>query len=145
DTDGTFPTDANAWETEVLDRELARDGVVGWYRNPARSSQDSLAVVYDLGGKVRTVRPDFVFFAEQPDGSIAASIVDPHSHHLGDALPKLRGLAAYAERHGSQYLRIEAVAKIADTFRVLDLKEASVRAAVGDATDPHQLFHWLGD
>ncbi|MEX1165072.1 MAG: hypothetical protein WEB03_15985, partial [Nitriliruptor sp.] len=98
DEDGTFPLDRNAWEAEVLDRELDRKGFVGWYRNPARSSQDSLAVVYDHGGRVRTVRPDFVFFTENDDSSISASIVDPHGHHLGDALPKLRGLADYADR-----------------------------------------------
>lgn len=140
DTDGTFPADPNAWEAEVLDRELDRRELVGWYRNPARSSQDSLAVAYQHGGRIRTVRPDFVFFAEQPDGSIAASIVDPHGHHLGDALPKLRGLAGYAERHGSHYQRIDAVAKIGETLRVLDLSEASVRAAVAAATDATRLY-----
>ena len=138
--DGTFPLDRNVWEAEVLDREHDRAGFVGWYRNPSRSSQDSLAVVYHHGGRVRTVRPDFVFFTRADDGSIAASIVDPHSHHLGDALPKLRGLADYAERHGSHYRRIDAVAKIGDTLRVLDLTEASVRAAVATASDVTSLY-----
>jgi len=140
DDDGTFPVDPNAWEAEVLDRELDRDGMVGWYRNPSRSSQDSLAIAYDHGGRVRTMRPDFVFFAERPDGTIAASIVDPHGHHLGDALPKLRGLAAYAERHGSDFERIDAVAKVDGTTRVLDLTEATVRAAVAAATDAAVLY-----
>jgi hypothetical protein len=45
---------------------------------------------------MRTVRPDFAFYASNHDGTIGASIVDPHGHHLGDALPELRGLAAYA-------------------------------------------------
>lgn len=140
DDDGTFPADLNAWEAEVLDRELARPGVVGWYRNPSRSSQDSLAIAYGHGSRIRTVRPDFVFFAEANDGSIAASIVDPHSHHLGDALPKLRGLAAYAELHGQHYQRIDAVAKIGDGFRVLDLTEPSVRSEVAVATDATALY-----
>ena len=140
DTDGTFPLDRNEWEAEVLDRELGRPGFAGWYRKPSRSSQDSLAVVYDHGGRVRTVRPDFVFFAENDDGTIGASIVDPHGHHLGDALPKLRGLAAYAERHGAHFQRIDAVARIDDTLRVLDLTEASVRAAVASASDAAGLY-----
>lgn len=59
----------------------------------------------------------------------------PHGHHLGDALPKLRGLADYAQRHGHHYQRIDAVAKVGDTLRVLDLTEPSVRAAVAAATD----------
>ncbi len=133
--DGTFPLDPNDWEAEVLDREHDRHGFVGWYRNPSRSSQDALAIAYEHGGRVRTLRPDFLFFTEADDGSIAASIVDPHGHHLGDALPKLRGLTAYAERHGHHYQRIDAVTKIGDTFRVLDLTEPSVRAAVAEATD----------
>ncbi|MBK5223383.1 MAG: hypothetical protein JJE52_11015 [Acidimicrobiia bacterium] len=141
DDDGTFPLDVDSkWEAEVLDRELDRAGVVGWYRNPGRSSQDSLAVAYTHGGKVCTVRPDFVFFAERPDGSVAASIVDPHGHHLGDALPKLRGLVDYAEEHGGHYERIDAVAEIDGTLLVLDLTEPSVRTAVADAADVACLY-----
>ncbi len=140
DEDGFFPLDPNEWEAEVLDREHDRPGFISWYRNPSRSSQDSLAIVYEHGGRVRTVRPDFVFFTENDDGTIGASIVDPHSHHLGDALPKLRGLADYAECHGAHFQRIDAVSKIGDTFRVLDLAEVSVRAAVANATDAATLY-----
>jgi type III restriction enzyme len=139
DTDGTFPAPVNDWEATVLDRELGRDGLVGWYRNPSRSSQDALAITYDHGGRLRTLRPDFVFFT-QTDDSIAASIVDPHGHHLSDALPKLRGLAAYAERHSHHFQRIDAITKIDDTFRVLDLTEASVREAVAEAADATSLY-----
>jgi type III restriction enzyme len=140
DEDGTFPLDRNEWEAEVLDREHDRAGFVGWYRNPSRSSQDSLAVVYEHGGRVRTVRPDFVFFIENDDGTIGASIVDPHGHHLGDALPKLRGLANYAARHGTHFQRIDAVVRIGDTLRALDLTEPSVRAAVAAATDAATVY-----
>ena len=86
------------------------------------------------------LRPDFVFFTKSDGGSIAAAIVDPHGHYLGDALPKLRGLAAYAEQHGHHYQRIEGVSKIDDTFRVLDLTETSVRTAVLAATDAAALY-----
>jgi type III restriction enzyme len=44
--------------------ELQREGSIGWYRNPARASQDSLGVVYEDAGKNRIVRPDFVFFVQ---------------------------------------------------------------------------------
>jgi hypothetical protein len=135
DEGGDFPLDRNEWEAEVLDREHDRAGFIGWYRNPSRSSQDSLAIAYEHGGRVRTVRPDFVFCNEHDDGKIGAAIVDPHGHHLGDALPKLRGLAGYAERHGHHFDRIDAVAKIGEKLRVLDLAEPSVRAAVATATD----------
>lgn len=140
DDDGSFPLDRNEWEAEVLDREHSRPGFAGWYRNPSRSSQDSLAITYEHGGRIRTVRPDFVFFTESDDGTIGASIVDPHGHHLGDALPKLRGLASYAEQHGHHFQRIDAITRIGDTLRVLDLTEPAVRAAVASAADAASVY-----
>jgi len=97
---GAYPVGSlNDWEMEVLDKEMGRPGAVAWYRNPARSSQESIGVAYKDGqGIWRTLRPDFLFFSEGSDG-IEVSIVDPHSHHLSDAIPKLRGLARYAERY----------------------------------------------
>lgn len=68
--------------------------------------------------------------SRKDDGTLAASIVDPHGDHLADAKYKLRALADYAEQYGSEFLRIESIAKAADALRVLDLKEPSVRAAV---------------
>ncbi len=140
DDDGKFPEDFNSWEGEVVKSELARAGTVGWYRNPSRASQDSLGVIYEEGGSPKIVRPDFVFFARLPDGTVAADIIDPHGIQFGDAIPKLKGLADYAEAFGSQYRRIEAVAKIGDKFRALDLTEASTRAAVAAATSIKALY-----
>lgn len=140
DDDGNFPEDFNSWEGEVVKAELARAGTVGWYRNPSRASQDSLGVIYEEGGSPKIVRPDFVFFARLSDGSVAADIIDPHGIQFGDAIPKLKGLVDYAEAFGSQYRRIEAVAKIGDKFRALDLTEASTRAAVAAATSIRALY-----
>ena len=138
--DGLFPEDFNTWEGEVVKAELARAGTVGWYRNPSRASQDSLGVIYADGDEAKIVRPDFVFFGQLPDGSIVADIVDPHGIQFGDAIPKLKGLARYAEACGGQYRRIEAVAKIGDKFRVLDLMEQGTRAAIAAATSIKALY-----
>lgn len=140
DDDGKFPEDFNSWEGEVVKAELERAGTIGWYRNPSRASQDSLGVIYEEGGNPKIVRPDFVFFARLPDGTIAADIVDPHGTHFGDAIPKLKGLAQYAADHGSNFRRIEVVAKVGDSFKVLDLKEESVRSAVEAATSISSLY-----
>jgi type III restriction enzyme len=140
DEHGMFPEDFNSWEGEVVKSELARTGAVAWYRNPSRASQDSLGIIYEDGGEPKIVRPDFVFFVQQDDGSVAADIVDPHGIQFGDAMPKLKGLAQYAERFGDQYRRIEAVAKIGDKFRVLDLKETATRASVSTATTIKALY-----
>jgi type III restriction enzyme len=74
---------------------------------------------------------DFIVISRRDDGSLAASIVDPHGDHLADARAKLRGLAGYAEKFGDRYVRIESIAKLADgRLRSLDLLDAKVRDAV---------------
>jgi hypothetical protein len=141
DGTGQFPIEfGSSWERDVLEAEMARDGFVGWYRNPPRSSQESLAVAYDVGGAYRLLRPDFVFFAQSSDGSIAADIVDPHGTHFSDALPKLKALARYAADHRGAYRRIESIAKVGDQLRVLDLTDPNTREAVASATNAAELY-----
>ena len=131
--DGLFPEHFNSWEGKVVNAELARKGFVGWYRNPSRASPDSLGVVYYDEDETRIMRPDFIFFAKGHQNRIVADIVDPHGIHLADALPKLKGLADYAATHGKDYRRIETVAEIDSTLKVIDLQEPSVRAIVESA------------
>jgi hypothetical protein len=138
--DGLFPEEFNSWEGDVVQAELGRAETVGWYRNPARTSQDSLGITYKDGEEDRIVRPDFIFFGWLPDGSIVADIVDPHGIQFADAIPKLKGMAGYAEKFASVYRRIDAIAKLGDKFRVLDLKEARVRAAIETATSIRALY-----
>jgi hypothetical protein len=138
--DGMFPEDFNSWEEEVLSAELERPGTIAWYRNPSRASQDSLGVTYDDGGTVKILRPDFIFFAELADGSIAADIIDPHGTQFSDSIPKLKGLAKYATAYGETFRRIDAVAKVGDSFRVLDLKEQSVRDAIESAASVKAIY-----
>lgn len=140
DDDGLFPGDFNSWEGKVVKAELERAGTVAWYRNPARASQDSLGVTYEEGGDTKIVRPDFIFFAQLDDGSIVADIVDPHGIQFGDALPKLKGLAEYAEANAGLYRRIEVVAEVGGTFRTIDLTEASARAAVKSAATVKEVY-----
>jgi type III restriction enzyme len=141
DENGAFPTSMNKWEIDVLEAEMKRKGFQAWYRNPSRSSQDSLGIAYTADdNQVRIVRPDFIFFAVQSDGTVVADIVDPHGTQFSDAIPKLQGLARYAETHAHIYRRIEAVAKIGDTLRVLDLTRAVVRKAVDEAKDAKGLY-----
>ncbi|WP_426028514.1 DEAD/DEAH box helicase [Brevundimonas sp. TWP2-3-4b2] len=141
DSEGLFPIGFDAsWEKVVLEIEMAKEGRLGWFRNPPRSSQDSLGVVYDDGGEKKIVRPDFIFFSSQPDGSVVADIVDPHGHHFADSLPKLRGLARYAEENGHCYGRIEAVAKVDGKYQRLDLMRPEVRAAVAGAASAEAAY-----
>jgi type III restriction enzyme len=110
-----FPEDfQSSWEPNVLHTELHRKENIAWYRNPDRLSQDSIGITYEADDEIKILRPDFLFFGSLGDGTIVADIVDPHGHHLADSLPKLQGLARYAEANGAVYRRIEAVAMLDD-------------------------------
>ncbi len=60
---------------------------------------------------------------------MVADIVAPHGPYFADALPKLKGLAQYAETHGNCYRRIESVAEFKSKLRLLNLKREEVRKA----------------
>lgn len=138
--DGLYPAGSeNEWEIHVIETELGRGNVLGWYRNPSRPSKDSFAIPYKMDGKYRGLRPDFIFFTQGSEG-VEPSIVDPHGNHLADALPKLRGLADFAEAYGSRFLRVDAVAKIDGVYRVLDMKSAAVRNAVYEAEEAKTIY-----
>jgi type III restriction enzyme len=140
DEQGNFPAELNTWEVKVVETEMKRAGFSFWYRNPQQPGQSSLGIAYLTGDQYSIVRPDFVFFATQEDGAVVADLVDPHSLHLADALPKLQGLALYAEKHDMVYRRIESVAEAMGKLRVLDLTSEVVRKAIFTATDAASLF-----
>ena len=74
------------------------------------------------------------------DGKVVVDLVDPHGLHLADALPKMKGLAAYAEAHATAYRRIESVALADGKLRVLDLTSGAVRRAILGAKSAASLF-----
>jgi type III restriction enzyme len=133
DISGQFPVDLNDWERQVVEAEIGRPGFVAWYRNPGSATPASLRIAYqvDEGGEWSSLQPDFIIVSRRDDGSLGASIVDPHGDYLADARAKLQALAKFAERVGDHFVRIESVAKVDDgTLRVLDLANPAVRAAV---------------
>lgn len=142
DKDGQYPAEINDWERTVVETEAKRTGFRFWYRNPQQPGQSSLGIAYFEDEQYRIVRPDFVFFAEQ-DGQVVVDLVDPHGLHLADALPKLQGLALYAENHGNTYRRIESVAEALGKLRVLDLKRLDVRQAIKSANSAKVLYEGI--
>ena len=78
-----------------------------------------------------SLQPDFIIVSRRTDGTLGASIVDPHGDHLADARAKIRALAAFAEQFGDRFVRIESVAKVDEgSLRVLDLADPAVRTEV---------------
>lgn len=140
DENGSFPADLNNPEQQVLQVEMGRDGAAAWYRNPPRAAQDSLGIAYQYAKRFEIMRPDFIFFARDAGNAVVADIVDPHGDYLADALPKLKGLADYAEAHGHHYRRIEAIADPGGRLRMLNIKDANVRAAIRAAESSRELF-----
>ncbi|MBG6218616.1 hypothetical protein IWX75_003103 [Arthrobacter sp. CAN_A6] len=140
DQDGMFPVGKlNPDEVKVLDTEISRGDMLGWYRNPT-GGRDSMSIAYqDAHGTWRTLRPDFLFFIDSPAG-VQANIVDPHGSWLPDALPKLRGLARFAEVYGDSFHRIEAISRIDGELRVLDLTVPAQRASILEALDADHAY-----
>lgn len=141
DAQGNYPTELKStWEVKVVETEMKREGFSFWYRNPQQPGQSSLGIAYLSGEQYGIVRPDFIFLASQADGTLVADIVDPHSLHLADALPKLQGLSLYAQTHAKVYRRIESVAEAMGKLRVLDLTKEEVRKGIAAAKDAASLF-----
>ena len=134
DAEDRYPADLNDWETQVINTEIGRPSFVAWYRNPSRATPNALRIAYlDDAGTWVSLQVDFVIVSRRDDGSLAASIVDPHGDHLADAKGKLRALADFAETHGDRFVRIVSIAKGSDgSLRVLDLLEPHVRQTVRD-------------
>jgi type III restriction enzyme len=137
DSSGDFPLDVklNRWERAVIRAEVAKDEVVGWYRNPSSASKNSLRIPYETNeGTWKSVQPDLIFVAKTQDG-LRPSIIDPHGAHLGDALPKLKALARYAASNGDRFERIIAIGVEQDragdkTLIGLDLKSPEIQQKV---------------
>jgi hypothetical protein len=141
DENGNYPAQwKSEWEPAVLEAESKRKGFSFWYRNPQQPGQSSLGIAYLDGDEYKIVRPDFIFFASLDDGNVVADIVDPHGIHFADALPKLKGLALYAETHAKAYRRFESVAEVKGRLRVLDLTRKDVRNTIESAKDAANLF-----
>ena len=71
------------------------------------------------------------------DTQVYKQFVENDGTQFSDAIPKLQGLAKYAETHSDVYRRIEAVAKFGDALRVTDSK---VRKAVEETKDAKALY-----
>ena len=143
DKDGEVPLDPNfnEWERAVINSETNRKSLVAWYRNPSAAGKHSLRVPYKKDGEWKSLQPDFIFIDRNAEGELVASIVDPHSRHLSDALDRLVGLADYAEQFGDRFSRIDSLDLDKDKkFRVLDMKDAKVREAVRKSASASDLF-----
>ncbi|GAA4909627.1 hypothetical protein GCM10025789_31020 [Tessaracoccus lubricantis] len=137
--DGKYPWEANNAEKFVLATEQKRTGFLAWYRNPSRGVKEALRIVYQRGDRYSHMHPDFIFFFDK-DGKVVPAIVDPHGAQLSDSMPKLVGLARFAEEYADVFPRIEAVTDMDGGYVYLNLKSAEVREAIRTHDDAKVLF-----
>jgi type III restriction enzyme len=131
--DGDYPLDLkmarNRWERATIKHEQGLGTLEAWYRNPSNDGKNALRIAHNSGEQWRSVQPDFVFV--HSNGELRTSIVDPHGAHLGDAAPKLKALAEYADEHGHHFDRIIGIGIEKDGILYgLNLKDSKVRRAV---------------
>jgi len=154
DSQGNYPIGRlGGWEVQVLDTETARDSTVAWYRNPSAATKDAVQVPWHDGERWRSMQPDFLFFVRKAGGEISPAIVDPHGHHLTDALGKLKALAAFAEEFGDRFIRIETITKNdkgdlntahKGKLVMLDFLNPPVRVRVRDAQTAAEVYRDVG-
>ena len=144
--DHMYPVKLRPLEITVLDKELGREGTVAWYRNPSGAAKDALQIPYMQEGSWHSMQPDFVFFSKLDNGTIKPFIVDPHGDWLPDALTKLKGLAAYAQKHVAEFKRIEAVSTIDGTNKYIDLLNSgnTDRILSDEFDDAKDIYRELG-
>jgi hypothetical protein len=83
---GKFPAKLNDWEETVVLTEVRRRSFIAWYRNPQRTTANSLRIPYqDEGRRWKSLQIDFLIVSKRDDGNFGASIVDPHGDYLADA------------------------------------------------------------
>lgn len=140
DDAGDFHASLNSWETPVVEAEGARDDVIGWLRNVDRKDW-ALQVPYRDGkGILRPLYPDFLVFREVK-GKVVVDILDPHDPGRQDAVPKAKGLAEFADKHGVRLGRIEIIIKQGDDLKRLDLQDKKVREVVRVLDKAEALIH----
>jgi type III restriction enzyme len=100
-------TFTSSWERKVVERELARDDVVGWLRNQDRK-QWALCVPRKQAGKWAGIYPDFIFFRDTQSG-LLADVIDPHLLSDQDAPARAKALAEFAQKHAAHFGRFEMV------------------------------------
>lgn len=148
-TTGDYPLELkmtkNRWERATIKHEQNLGTLAAWYRNPSVDGNNSLRIVHKSGDKWKSVQPDFVFVHTDSAGDLRPAIVDPHGAHLGDAAPKLKALAEYADEFGHHYARIIAVGvEKDDALHGLDMKDTRTRRAVYESpadTDSIKLLY----
>jgi len=128
DEDEYFDADLNEWEHKVLLQELENVDVTAWLRNLDRKPW-ALGITYEKNSEKEIMYPDFLIIRKIRNGYIV-DILEPHNEALSDSLEKAKGLANYANNHGTNFGRIEYIRIIDGNIKRLDLNDLEIRQQV---------------
>ncbi|MBA3370936.1 MAG: hypothetical protein H0T96_05710 [Thermoleophilaceae bacterium] len=146
--DGTFAAAGlNNLERRVLGEELARDEVIGWLRNEPRKPW-AFSLSYQRHGEAQGMYPDFLLFRR--DGQhIVCDVLEPHSQSQADSAAKAKGLATFAEHHGSDFGRIELIDEVSEdgqkVLKRLPLKDPKTQKRVKEVSGAEHLRQLFQD
>ena len=145
--DGSFKATLNAWESGVLQEELANNAVC-WMRNLDRKSW-SLAIPYEVSGQSMLMYPDLIIVSTN-HGQYVVDILEPHDPSRKDNYPKAVGLAKFASKHWDKYGRIQLIRKMNgpdgnEHFYRLDMSDLSVCQRVLGISSNQELDHIFDD
>lgn len=126
--DGNYRCTLNTWERETITEALNDDTVIGWLRNEPRKPW-AFTVPYRQGAVHKPAYPDFLVFRQEP-GGVLCDILEPHNLSYDDTVPKAKGLADVARKHGAEFGRIELIARIGGKLKRLRLHDTDTRDAV---------------
>lgn len=129
---GKFGWAANTWEGPVLREAMESKNFVAWLRNMPKKPW-ALCVPYGQG-EPKPLYPDLLVF-RRDGGKTKIDILDPHDESRADAAEKAAGLAAFAQKHGGAFGRIEVIRVVKGRIERLRLHEESIRQKVVKVTD----------
>lgn len=143
DASGKFRAELGGWEEPVLQAELP--SCVAWFRNLPNKPW-AIAFPYQMDGQTKPGFPDFLTVRVHEHG-LVPDILEPHNPALADAWAKAKGLAEFADRHGTQFGRIEMQQIRSGRIVRLDFQDIEIRERalrLTSSSDLNNLFVDLG-
>ncbi len=141
DENGQAKIPLNGWEQLLIEEEAKQPGFVTWLRNIPRAVW-ALTIPYEVGSKKKPAYPDFIIVSKSGDDSYVVDVLEPHGSQFTDNLPKAKGFAHYAEKHGNlgrlQLIRV-VTQHGQDVIKRLDMYNPAVRQKVLDAASDVEL------
>lgn len=143
DASGNFSTDLNGWESAFLEWTKAQPDFYCWLRNFPRPEW-GFCIPYENGG-LKAFYPDFLIVRKKGK-DLHLDILEPHDTSRKDTWAKVKGMAAFADKHGMHFGQLMLGRKSGPSLEVVDVNDTNTRAKarqMGAPADLESLFEEL--